>query len=329
MTEIEIKRPSLETAVLLLVFNRPEPTVKVFEQIRQVRPQRLYIAADGPRLGRDGDLEKVKKVREIVSLVDWPCSVKTLFRDENLGCKSAVSEGISWFFQCETEGIILEDDCLPHPDFFNFCEELLCCYADDERVALITGNNFQHGLNRGYATYYFSRYAHIWGWATWRRAWQLADMNMRFWPTWKRSSDWLAFWKDSVARKYWEGIFDKAYAGGIDTWDYPWLASVWYRQGLTATPNINLVSNIGFDSDATHTTVSDSPLAGLGAYALGPITHPVKIAPDEAADLYDFNHTFGGNNLRFPTSLFRLPRRLAAALYRRVRIRRSFCNITF
>lgn len=159
------KKP-LKTAVLFLVFNRPETTKTVFEAIRKAKPKRLYIAADGPRKHREGENEKVSSVRQIVTYVDWPCDVKTLFRDENLGCKSAVSGAITWFFNHEEEGIILEDDCLPHPDFFPFCESLLKRYANDERIWVITGNNFQNGIQRGEASYYFSRYNHVWGWAS-------------------------------------------------------------------------------------------------------------------------------------------------------------------
>jgi hypothetical protein len=312
----------LQTAVLFLVFNRPDTTTQVFEAIRKAKPLRLYVAADGPRADRAGEPERVAKVREIVTAVDWPCEVKTLFREENLGCKYAVSGGITWFFEHEEQGIILEDDCLPHPDFFTFCETLLDRYATDERVSVITGNNFQNGQHRGEASYYFSRYNHVWGWASWRRAWQKADMDIQFWPKWKRSAEWREFWPDPVARKYWEKIFDRMHRAKIDTWDYPWTASVWHHSGLTATPNVNLVSNIGFGPDSTHTASTTSPLAEMATMSIGELRHPGLIAQDVAADRHVFDHTLGGRATRFPYSLLRIPRRAAGIAYRR--LKRSF-----
>jgi len=312
----------MKTAVLFLVFNRPDTTAQVFDAIRKAKPPRLYVAADGPRADRVGEKEKVARVREIATAVDWPCEVKTLFREENLGCKYAVSGGITWFFEHEEQGIILEDDCLPHPDFFMFCETLLDRYATDKRVWVITGDNFQNGVRRGEASYYFSRYNHVWGWASWRRAWQKADMDIRFWLEWKTSPAWSEFWPDSVARKYWEKIFDRMYRAEIDTWDYPWTASVWYHGGLTATPNVNLVSNIGFGPDSTHTAFADSPLAGMATKSISEIRHPAAVEQDAVADRYVFDHTFGGHALRFPLSLLHILRRSAGFVYRR--LKRSF-----
>jgi hypothetical protein len=241
----------LKTAVLFLVFNRPDTTAQVFDAIRKARPPRLYVAADGPRANREGEAEKVAKVREIATAVDWPCEVRTLFRDANLGCKRAVSGALDWFFGEEEAGMVLEDDCLPHPDFFRFCDALLERYAEDERVSVITGDNFQRGLRRGDASYYFSRYNHCWGWASWRRSWRLYDGELSFWSDWKTSADWRERTPDTVERRYWEAIFDRVAHGEIDSWAYPWTASVWYHGGLTATPNVNLVTNIGFGEDAT------------------------------------------------------------------------------
>ena len=279
---------SLQTAVLFLVFNRPETTAQVFEAIRQAKPPRLYVAGDGPRDGRAGEAERVAKVREIATTVDWPCEVKTLFRVENLGCKHAVSGAITWFFEQENQGIILEDDCLPHQDFFRFCETLLKRYVDDERVSVITGDNFQNGTPRGDGSYYFSRYNHVWGWASWRRSWQNYDGDLNFWPDWKRSEKWLSEFSDGAERRYWENIFDRMYAQQIDTWDYPWTASVWYHGGLTVTPNVNLVSNIGFGPDSTHTTSANSPLSKVGTSAIGNLIHPSAVSQDQSADGYVF-----------------------------------------
>ena len=183
----------MQTALLFLVFNRPDTTTQVFKKIRQAKPPRLYVASDGPRDGNSDDKKKVTKVREIATKVDWPCEVKTLFRDKNLGCKKGVSTAITWFFEHEEQGIILEDDCVPNLDFFTFCENLLQRYDKDERISTITGNNFQDGKWRGNASYYFSKYNHCWGWATWRRSWKNYDGDIKFWSKWSNSNAWLDF----------------------------------------------------------------------------------------------------------------------------------------
>lgn len=290
----------LNTPVLFLVFNRPDTTTQVFEAIRKVSPSRLYVAADGPRFNRLNEAECVTLVRKIVTSIDWTCKVRTLFREHNLGCKIAVSEAISWFFEHEEAGIILEDDCLPHSDFFYFCEKLLPFYKDNNQIFVITGNNFQNGNRRGDGSYYFSKYNHCWGWATWRRAWRHYQGGILFWPEWKQSEGWRAICPDQVERRYWEKIFDKVYANGIDSWAYPWTASVWRYGGLTVTPNVNLVSNIGFGQDATHTVDSGALQANLPTEALPKVVHPNSMVQDQVADRYVFDHNFGGRRQRWP-----------------------------
>jgi len=306
----------LQTAVLFLVFNRPDTTAQVFGAIRQAKPPRLYVAADGPREGREGEAERVAKVREIATAVDWPCEVKTLFREQNLGCKHAVSGAITWFFEQEEQGVILEDDCLPHPDFFTFCETLLDRYVADERVSVITGNNFQQGQRRGEASYYFSKYNHCWGWASWSHAWQHYQGDLPFWPEWSESDAWPKHTPDKVERRYWGKTFDRVRAGQIDSWAYPWTASVWYQGGLTATPNVNLVSNIGFGVDSTHTGSANSPLANLPIGRIGEPIHPQIIEQHHDADRFVADHVFGCRYRRFPHSFISLPRRLGGRVYR-------------
>lgn len=313
----------VNTAVLFLVFNRPQTTQLVFEAIKRVKPPRLYVAADGPRHDRPGEVERCETVRRIATNVDWPCEVKALYQETNLGCKMAVSSAINWFFLHEEAGIILEDDCVPHVDFFRFCEELLHRYAHDARVAVITGNNFQNGRQRGNASYYFSKYNHCWGWATWRRAWKCYQGDIPFWPEWRLSDAWRQLTPDIIERLYWNKIFERVRAGRIDSWAYPWTASVWFNGGLTATPNVNLVSNIGFGSDATHTTSEDSPLAGMPTYELGDLTHPDTVMRDVEADRYVFDHVFGGRNYRFPYVFYSLPRMVAGKLVRMISNKKS------
>ncbi len=305
---------STKVSVLFLIFNRPHTTARVFEAIRQAKPSRLYVAGDGARENREGEAEKVAEARKIVTQVDWPCELRTLFRDKNLGCKKAVSSAISWFFEKEEQGIILEDDCLPHPDFFQFCEVLLDYYANDKRIFVITGTNFQNGQKRGNASYYFSKYPHIWGWATWRRAWKYYDVDISFWPKWLRSEDWLRKVPNRVERRYWQKIFDQTYQNKIDTWDYQWTASVWYTGGLTATPNVNLVSNIGYGTDATRTLSYDDPLANQPTYPMERIQHPEQLAIDEKADEYDFNERYLGKYMYFPKNVLYLCARIVRKL---------------
>lgn len=290
----------LQTSVLFIVFNRPETTRKVFEEIRKAKPPRLYVAGDGPREERDGEEQKVRKVREIVDQVDWECDVKQLFREKNLGCKNAVSEAITWFFENEEQGIILEDDCLPDQSFFWFCEELLLRYSDNNKVFAITGDNFQKDNKRGAASYYFSKYNHVWGWASWRRAWQNFQIDMSFWPKWRDSSSWKSLHPDPAERRYWKKVFDKVYRNEIDTWDYQWTASVWYKRGLTATPNFNLISNIGFGTDATHAKSSSNCHACMPVTTLSPIFHPHDnlVIQDVIADKYLFEHHFSSLKIR-------------------------------
>lgn len=257
-----------KTAVLFIIFNRPDTTQRVLDAIREAAPRQLFVAADGPREDRPDDHEKCRATREIIRQVDWDCELKTLFQGKNLGCGPGPVAAINWFFQNVEEGIILEDDCLPHPDFFRFCEELLDYYRDNERIMEITGNNFQCGQKRGDASYYFSTYTHNWGWATWRRAW----------------------------RHYHHGLIPADDAKHV--WDRQWMITVRRRRGLTVVPNVNLVSNIGFGTDATHTThtagFADLPAEGLGF----PLIHPEAFAANRAADSHDLWFRFGGEKSR-------------------------------
>lgn len=280
----------LNTALLFLVFNRLHTTKQVFEAIRQAKPPRFYIAADGPRENKEGEAEKVKAVREyVMKNIDWDCEVKTLFREKNLGCGKAVSEAITWFFENEEMGIILEDDCLPSQSFFWFCEELLQRYKDDMRVWHIGGCNFQNGIKRGEADYYFSKYNHIWGWAGWANRWRMYDFRLEHIENDEFINKTFYTKKEIL---YWKKIFHKMKSNNpIDTWDYQYTFSIWYNNGLSITPNLNLVSNIGFGADATH-TCGESKLANLKAYELLLQKHPAQVLQDKDADEYTFKKVF-------------------------------------
>ncbi|OUL18641.1 hemolytic protein HlpA-like protein, partial [Nostoc sp. T09] len=233
----------MKTAVVFIIFNKPDTTAKVFEVIRQVQPPELLVIADGPRPHRPGDVDKCVATQKIIEQVDWDCKVLKNYADKNLGPKVRIVTGLDWVFQQVEEAIILEDDCLPHPTFFEYCEELLDKYRHDQRIMTISGNNFQFGRRRTEDSYYFSRYPLIWGWATWRRAWQRYDLEMKHWVA-IRDSNWLQdILDDSVAVRYWTKIFQNCYLGKIDVWDFLWTLTSWLQNGLTILPNVNLVSN--------------------------------------------------------------------------------------
>lgn len=308
----------VSTAVAFIVFNRPAHTAKTFAAIRAEQPRQLFIIADGPRPGHPTDAERCAAVRSLVSQVDWPCEVHFELSDINLGCKQRVSSGLDWVFSKVERAIVLEDDCLPHPDFFSFCDAMLERYANDERVWVVTGNNFQDGRRHGDGSYYFSKFSHCWGWASWQRAWTHYDSEMKFWPQWQTSQNWRELTPDRTERQHWERLFESAYRGKIDTWAYRWMASVWYHRGLTATPNVNLVRNIGFGEDATHTRSTRNKLADLTANPLGELAHPQRVEQNVTADAYVFDNALGGRELRWPRSLLLRPRRLAVSFAHRL-----------
>jgi len=278
----------LKTAVLFMVFNRPDTTKQVFATIRQAKPPRFYIAADGPRADKTGEAEKCEEVRRIATQVDWKCEIKTLFRDKNLGCRIGVSSAIDWFFENEEEGIILEDDCLPSQSFFWYCEELLDRYRGDMRIMVVSGDNVQKGPARNEFSYYFSRFNHCWGWASWRRAWLYYENDMQSWPYIRDNGYMQDILSDKTAVKFWDKIFEAVYKNKnkIDTWDFQWIFSCWVQNGLTLLPNVNLVSNIGFNEDATHTK-NNNINSNKAIFNLSfPLKHPKLIIKDKRADDY-------------------------------------------
>lgn len=271
----------LKTAVLFLVFNRPDTTAKVFEAIRKAKPPRLYVAADGPRLNRQGEAEKVTRVRELATAVDWPCEVSTLFREENHGCKYAVSGGISWFFKHEEQGIVLEDDCLPSQSFFWFSEELLNRFRDDERIFMISG--FNNYTFYGHHEYFFSSIGGIWGWATWRRAWSKYDVEInqleaKYGSEFYKLKYYLGDKIYLTRKQHWEAL-----KNGLDTWDYQWSFVRHFNNGLSVVPSVNLISNIGHGVDATHTVKYKEP-AKNHEIRLPIKNHEISFLPDRKYD---------------------------------------------
>lgn len=275
----------LRTPVAFLIFNRPDTTAAVFGAIAKARPETLFVIADGPRASRPGEQALCAAARAIIDQVDWPCRVLTNFSDQNLGCRRRVSSGIDWVFSLVEEAIFLEDDCLPDATFFPFCEQVLDRYRSDPRVMHIGGTNFQGTARMSEESYYFSRHVHVWGWASWRRAWHHYDVNMGAW-TWARAnarvSDILS---TPLERRAFTSLFNRVASGEIDTWDTQWTLACRAQNGLCIVPSRNLISNIGFRGDATHTSDAGHPVASMPTSPLAlPLTHPAYMLADSAAD---------------------------------------------
>lgn len=287
----------LQTPVALILYNRPETTARVFASIRHARPMTLLLIADGPNPDRSDDAQRCAAARAEVEQVDWDCTVLADYADEHLGLKRRVDSGLTWLFGQVEEAIILEDDCLPDASFFPFCAQLLERYRQHDQVMAISGTNFLHGQHRTASSYHFSRYPIIWGWASWRRAWHRYDGAMRSWPG-LIASRWLAEELETPAAvRYWSFIFQKSYETQ-ETWDYAWMLSCWLHRGLSITPAVNLVTNIGFQPDATHTRDSSSPFANRPVAPIQfPLRHPPAIRRDEQADEQTELTAFSGEGL--------------------------------
>lgn len=282
---------SLRTPILFCIFNRPTETERVFAAIRQQRPATLLVVQDGPRSQNGHDAAQIAAARKVLDAIDWPCELRTHFAETNLGCKRRMASGISWGFEQFEQLIILEDDCLPSQSFFGFCETLLDRFADDERVTMISGDNFQL-RPRSTDSYYFSKWAHIWGWASWRRAWNCMDADLASWPA-EKGKSWLPeLCCDEAETAHWTELFDRQAAGAIDTWDFPWMYSCWRHGGLAAIPNRNLVTNIGFGPGATHTTDATSRLSNLPRREFGQLWHPENVSRHLEADAFTWEVIF-------------------------------------
>jgi hypothetical protein len=275
---------SLDLPVVLFVFNRPQLTRLVFERLRTVRPKTLLVVADGPRSDQPRDQKLCAEVRQIVERVDWPCELLKEFSEENLGCGQRVSSGMDWAFRNVEEAAILEDDCKPEPDFYRFCEEMLERYRDEPRVMQVCGSNFLFGRTHPRASYYFSRYPICWGWATWRRAWNHFDYDMKDWRVESNQQAYLDQFADPKERAFWKETWDRMCAGLGNTWDYQWSFACLAARGLSIVPAANLVRNVGFGVDATHTRSRLMALTPPIGRLTFPLNHPSGIERDEAAD---------------------------------------------
>lgn len=282
--------------ILFLIFNRPEHTLRVFEQIRLAKPRKFYIASDGPRPNNIKDEFLVNQSRKIIEKIDWECEYKTLFRSDNLGCRIAVSEAINWFFNNEPEGIILEDDCFPSDSFFTFCDEMLDYYRENKSIGIISGSNLFNSKKIKNQDYFFSKYVHIWGWATWSDRWKsYYDPDMTSWPSIKQNKDKKWLYGDDFELNYWVNIFDRTYRKEIDTWDYQWVFANWISNRINIIPRVNLISNIGFGQNATHTLRKNS-LSNLPIMELtSPIRHPKLIIRNIGLDNFHYKKHLSQN----------------------------------
>jgi len=266
---------SLDVPVAFFIFNRPDPTRRVFAEIAKTQPRKLLVIADGPRT--DAEWPRCQETRRLVEHIDWPCDVRHFFAESNLGCRRRMVTGIDWVFSQAEEAILLEDDCLPDPTFFPFCAELLERYRDNQRVFMISGDNMQHGRQWSQDSYYFSVVTHIWGWATWRRAWQHHDADLTDWPDSQKSDFPGDFVPSAPAVRFYKKLMADTFTGKLDAWSLGWMYAAWKQRALTVLPSVNLISNIGFGADATHTRKPD-PFANLPISSMEfPLKHPAQV----------------------------------------------------
>ena len=273
--------------VLFLIFSRPSTTEIVFEEIRKAKPKKLFVAADGPREDKPDEKERCAAARAIISKVDWDCEVKTLFREENLGCGRAISEGITWFFEHVDEGIILEDDTKPAPEFFRFCAEMLERYRDDDRVMEISGTSLPNRFTKNYPySYFFSDWDHIWGWATWKRAWKHYDYSMKRYPEIAEKGLLLNNYTSIYEKYYMEHLLYRGYYenDSVTWWDIQWGFARKINSGLSVVSAKNLVVNLGFGEDATNTTDGSAWKEVTIEKLEFPLKHPEYIMRDKSID---------------------------------------------
>ena len=293
----------MNTPVALIIFNRPDKTQKVFDEIAKAKPGKLFVIADGPRKDHPGDNEKCIAARKLIDQVNWDCEVFKNYSDTNLGCGRRPATGISWVFENVEQTIILEDDCIPSLTFFRYCEEMLERYKDDERVMTICGMKTIYGEDKPNPfSYSFRLMGHFWGWATWRRAWQHYDFKLKLWGELRNSSWLLDILENPMAVEYYVDKFDRAYNcnGNIDYWDYQWLFTCLSQKGLSIVPNKNLINNIGFGEDATHTKsiINHQKFVNLAKEEMVfPLKHPPYVVFDKGAHIHRFKEKFAKKTL--------------------------------
>jgi hypothetical protein len=237
----------ISVPVLLVAFNRPDTTLKVFECIRNAKPTKLYIALDGPRKNKEGEEKLCKSVKEIVENIDWPCQTHYLFNSVNKGAEITVSSAITWVFEKEEYAIILEDDIVAPLSFFSFAQDMLMRYKDEDNICIVTGNNFTPIKLENSSDYFFGKYGHTWGWATWKRVWDKFDLNMEIVDERLKASFLESITNSKAEMKYYKKLFSSMQKRGIgnNTWDFMFLYLIRINKMLSIIPRVNLTSNIG------------------------------------------------------------------------------------
>ena len=286
--------PPLPAPVILCVYNRPDNTRRVIEVLRLAKPRRMLIIADGPANGKAADAEHCTEVLQVIQGIDWETKIDFNVSPINLGCRKRIQTGLSWAFNLVDEAIILEDDCLPDPTFLPFCTQLLQKYRDEKTVGLIGGANFQFGRNSVAESYFFSRYPLLWGWAAWRRTWDIYDPDLELWDGERDALLLSELLADPLAEAYWKRILDQV-KSGFDTWDYSLVFSCWRANLLAIQPSMNLVENTGFGGRATHTHAATSVFANISTHEMPfPLIHPGRIERNVACDAWTEQVAFSG-----------------------------------
>jgi len=300
--------------IVLLTYNRPHLTRRVLELVQQIQPVELFVVGDGARESCADDRRLVQQTREIIDNIQWVDHLRVDFAEKNLGCKRRVSSGLDWVFSQVEQAIVLEDDCLPDLSFFGYCAALLDKYRDDRRVMSIAGVNFQKQKARTEYSYYFSKYFQSWGWASWRRAWQHFDLHLEGWPEFQSNGGIASLADSPLEQRFWERIFDQQHAGQTNSWAYAFAFACFHQRGLTAIPNVNLVSNIGFGDTATHTTSVQHSLANVPTFPMAHVCHPNAVFQHQQADEYTFRNAYRAHRKKGLAKLYHgVRKRLRAA----------------
>lgn len=289
----------LETPILFIIFNRPDLTKQVIEVIKRQKPKFLYIVSDGPRVNNTEDLEKIVACRNLVlNNIDWECNLKTLFRENNLGSGRGIVEGLNWFFDNEEYGIILEDDCLANDTFFSFCENLLIRYADNKEIMHISGNSYLLNMFKLKESYFFSKVPISWGWATWRRAWLKMNSQMEDFDN--------LYNKLPAIGKIWEDDWGYIRTHELtDAWDFQWYFSILTNNGICIHPSVDLIKNIGFRKDATHTFIMPWWYKYIEFVDIKTMVHPTQIKVNKNIDNF----------------LYKLLKNIPFSLWERIKLR--------
>jgi hypothetical protein len=290
----------VQSPVVLIMFNRPNLTRRVFDAIAAARPRMLFVVSDGPRSENKSDVKLVKECREIIKSVDWDCEVFTKFSEENLGCRDSVASGLSWVFSKVDRAIILEDDCLPSIGFFQFCDELLELYKSDEGVGSICGSNLDAAETKHIrASYYPSRYPAVWGWGTWRRVWNQYNSEIKEQEILDSRAAILKQGLPAQAKRFWLSRLKLITQMKLDTWDYQLVFLHWRTGMKSLVSKLNLVSNLGFGEGATHTISAKSEFANIeNLEPVFPLVHPSGDESREGLEMKFGQNRFGYSRLK-------------------------------